>query len=120
MNRIFSATALLVVAAFSLSAAALDTNAIQKLTGLKGTWNEKEGVFKVSAPRTNVLVHTESTPIFPFMGVTTWVSFMEGKKAEAMIMGDLALFEDEVNWTMTAVLKNGLRVTALHNHFFFE
>jgi hypothetical protein len=35
-------------------------------------------------------------------------------------MGDLALFEDEVNPVMSAALDNGLEVTALHNHFFFE
>ncbi len=37
-----------------------------------------------------------------------------------MVMGDHALFEDEVNPVMSAALDNGLEVTALHNHFFFE
>ena len=35
-------------------------------------------------------------------------------------MGDLVLTEDEVNPVMSAVLTNGLDVTALHNHFFWE
>jgi len=35
-------------------------------------------------------------------------------------MGDTVLFEDEVNATMSAALDNGLNVTALHNHFFFD
>ena len=35
-------------------------------------------------------------------------------------MGDLVLFEDEVNPVMSAALDNGLEVTALHNHFFFD
>ena len=35
-------------------------------------------------------------------------------------MGDTVLFEDEVNAAMTAALDNGLSVTALHNHFFFD
>ena len=35
-------------------------------------------------------------------------------------MGDLVQTEDEVNPTMSAVLDNGLHVTALHNHFFWE
>ena len=34
------------------------------------------------------------------------------------MMGDLVLTEDEVNPVMSAVLDNGLDVTALHNHFF--
>ena len=36
------------------------------------------------------------------------------------MMGDLVLLEDEVNPVMSALLENGLEVTALHNHFFFE
>ena len=35
-------------------------------------------------------------------------------------MGDLVLTEDEVNPVMSALLDNGLDVTALHNHFFWE
>ncbi len=35
-------------------------------------------------------------------------------------MGDTVLFEDEVNSAMSAALDNGLSVTALHNHFFFD
>jgi hypothetical protein len=37
-----------------------------------------------------------------------------------MMMGDTVLFEDEVNSAMSAALDNGLSVTALHNHFFFD
>ena len=36
------------------------------------------------------------------------------------MMGDTVLFEDEVNPAMSAALDNGLDVTALHNHFFFD
>ena len=37
-----------------------------------------------------------------------------------VMMGDLVLTEDEVNPVMSALLDNGLEVTAVHNHFFFE
>ena len=37
-----------------------------------------------------------------------------------MVMGDTVLFEDEVNPVMSVALDNGLSVTALHNHFFFD
>jgi hypothetical protein len=56
----------------------------------------------------------------PFMGLTTWAGFVQGKKAEAMVAGDLVLFEDEVNAVMSALFENGVAVTALHNHFFFD
>jgi len=55
----------------------------------------------------------------PFMGLGTWAAFTETKNG-AMVMGDTVLFEDEVNAAMSAALDNGLSVTALHNHFFFD
>jgi hypothetical protein len=45
---------------------------------------------------------------------------MTGMKEQAMVMGDMVLFEDEVNPAMSVALENGLEVTALHNHFFFD
>src|SRR5258708_26610273 len=45
---------------------------------------------------------------------------MAGMKGEAMVMGDLVLMQDEVNPVMSAALNNGLQVTGLHNHFFFD
>jgi hypothetical protein len=58
----------------------------------------------------------------PFMGLTSWAAFTPGKAsiAEAMVMGDLVLFEDEVNPVMSKLLEGGVQVTALHNHFFFD
>jgi hypothetical protein len=37
-----------------------------------------------------------------------------------MVMGDMVLFEDEVNPLMSVALNKGLEVTALHSHFFFD
>jgi hypothetical protein len=56
------------------------------------------------------------------MGLTSWAAFAPAKAgvAEAMVMGDLVLFEDEVNPVMSALFDHGVSVTALHNHFFFD
>src|SRR6185503_8917410 len=53
-------------------------------------------------------------------GLTSWAAFAPGVDAEAIVAGDLVLFEDEVNPVMSAALNSGLSVTALHNHFFFD
>jgi hypothetical protein len=98
----------------------LDTAAIEKITGLKGAMNEQEGVFKVTAPRNDVKISVDGWAMPPFMGLTSWAAFTEGKGAPAMVMGDLVLFQDEVNPVMNALLDNGLSVTALHNHFFYD
>jgi hypothetical protein len=100
--------------------ATLDTAKIDQLTGLKGTWNEAERVHKVSQPRNDLPISVDGWTMPPFMGLTSWAAFTEGVKSEAMLTGDLVLFEDEVNSVMSAALDAGLSVTALHNHFFFD
>jgi rhodanese-related sulfurtransferase len=113
-----AACAILFVESLAAPAAALDTNRIEQVTELKGTWNAVERVFKISAPRNNVAVKVDEWTMPPFMGLTTWAAFMAGTKTDAMVMGDFTLFEDEVNPVMSAALDNGIQVTALHNHFF--
>jgi Domain of Unknown Function (DUF1259) len=104
----------------STLAADLDTARIDQLTGLKGKMNEKEGVYKVTFPRNDVKVVVDGWTMPPFMGLGTWAAFTKGVHTEAMVMGDTVLFEDEVNAAMSAALDDGLNVTALHNHFFFD
>src|SRR6266478_1808036 len=112
----------LIFAAFiqTFLAADLNTVRIDELTGLKGKMNEKEGVYKVTFPRNDVKVVVDGWTMPPFMGLGTWAAFTKGVHTEAMVMGDTVLFEDEVNDAMSAALDNGLKVTALHNHFFFD
>jgi hypothetical protein len=98
----------------------LDTALIQSLTGCKGIWNAKESVFKVAKPRTDIPISVDGFVMPPFMGITSWAAFVEEEKSGAMVMGDLVLFQDEVNPVMSALLNNGLEVTALHNHFFYD
>ena len=102
-----------------VSAAGLDTARIDQFTGLKGKFNEKEGVYKVTFPRNDVKIIVDGWTMPPFMGLGTWAAFTQTKDG-AMVMGDTVLFEDEVNAAMSAALDNGLSVTALHNHFFFD
>ncbi len=106
--------------ATTAAAAPLDPAAIERWTGLKGTMNSKEGVFKVSVPRNDLKITVDGWAMPPFMGLTSWAAFKEGGQAEAMVMGDLVLFQDEVNPVMSALLDGGLAVTALHNHFFYD
>jgi hypothetical protein len=118
MKKHLALAALLV--AISLTARAdLDPAKIDQLTGLKGKLNAQEGVYKVTFPRDDVKVSVAGWQMPPFMGLGTWAAF-QGTNDKAMMMGDTVLFEDEVNAVMSAALDNGLSVTALHNHFFFD
>jgi hypothetical protein len=97
-----------------------DTTKIDGITGLKGKFNEKEGVYRVTFPRNDIKIAVDGWTMPPFMGLGTWAAFTKGSKTEAMVMGDTVLFEDEVNPAMDVALQSGLSVTALHNHFFFD
>jgi hypothetical protein len=109
----------LCVASIDIACGSLDTAKIDQITGLNGKMNEKEGVYRVTFPRADVKVVVDGWTMPPFMGLGTWAAFTETKNG-VMVMGDTVLFEDEVNAAMTAALDNGLSVTALHNHFFFD
>lgn len=97
----------------------LDTARIEQVTGLKGKWNDKEGVFKVEMPRTDLAVTAAGSKLTTPLGLTAWAAFTKAG-AHAVVMGDMVLTEDQVNPAMSAALDNGLEVTALHNHFFWE
>jgi hypothetical protein len=100
-------------------AAALNTARIEQLTGAKGKLDEKEGAFKVSLPRGDIGAVAAGVKLTPPLGLTAWAAF-SGGGAHTMVMGDMVLTEDQVSRAMSAALDNGLEVTALHNHFFWD
>ena len=120
MKQIFTTGLIFAAFMYTSLAADLNTARIDELTGLKGKMNEKEGVYKVTFPRNDVKGVVDGWTMPPFMGLGTWAAFTKGVHTEAMVMGDTVLFEDEVNAAMSTALDNGLSVTALHNHFFFD
>lgn len=90
---------------------------------LGGKADVADGTVKVSFPRDDIAVDVDGwKKMAPFMGLTSWTGFAPAQKpgVEAMVMGDLVLFEDEVDAVLSAALDGGLEVTALHNHFFFD
>lgn len=99
--------------------AKLDGARIEQLTGAKGKMDEREGVFKVSVPRGDLKVTAAGVRMTPPMGLTSWAGFM-AVGDHVMVMGDTVMTEEQVNPVMSVALENGLEVTALHNHFFFD
>jgi len=90
------------------------------LTTLGKTGDFKDGVLKVHIPRNDVTVTIAGRPAPTPFGFGGWVAFTKGDHDMDVMMGDLVLTEDEVNPVISAVLTNGLQVTALHNHFFWD
>src|SRR5258706_13704485 len=90
------------------------------LTTLGKQGDVKANVLRVNVPRNDlkVVIDGVATPT-PF-GFGGWLALTKGTGGMDVMMGDLVLTEDEVNPVMSALLTNGLDVTALHNHFFFD
>ena len=95
-----------------------DYDGVLKTLGKQGDF--KDGVLKINIPRSDlkVTIYGIATPT-PF-GFGGWLAMTKGNAGMDVMMGDLVLQEDEVNPVMSALLDNGLEVTAVHNHFFFE
>ena len=125
MARLWAALTLAAVAAGWSGALSLaaegrpDTATIERLTGTKGELNDKEGVFTVRAPRTDLDVRVAGVQLTPPLGLTSWAAFQQAGD-QTMVMGDMVLVEDQVSPVMSAALENGLAVTALHNHFVWD
>jgi Domain of Unknown Function (DUF1259) len=54
---------------------ALDTATIERLTGVKGELSDKEGVFKVSVPCSDLDITVAGVRMTPPLGLTSWAAF---------------------------------------------
>jgi hypothetical protein len=77
-------------------------------------------VLKGNIPRNDVSVTVASVKTPTPFGFGGWVAMTKGDGGMEVLMCDLVLTQDEVNPVMSALLDNGLDVTALHNHFFLD
>jgi hypothetical protein len=89
------------------------------LTFLGKQGDFKDAVLKVNVPRSDVVVTVAKVATPTPFGFGGWIAMTKGTGMDVM-MGDLVLLQEEVHPVMSALLENGLEVTALHNHFFWD
>ena len=92
--------------------------AVLQILGKQGDY--KSNVLKINVPRNDLQVTVDGLAAPTPLGFGGWLAMTRGEGGNDVMMGDLVLLEDEVNPVMSALLDNGLDVTALHNHFFWE
>lgn len=103
-----------------ISAQEMPRKYAEVLSFLGKTGDYKDNVLKVNLPRNDISVSVAGRPMPTPFGFGGWVAMTKGDGGMEVMMGDLVLLQDEVNPIMSELLENGLEVTALHNHFFWE
>ena len=113
--NILSATVLLVCSSdIFAQKSTVDTTAIERIIGIKGQSNN--GEYKVTIPQNDLSVEVDGFKIIPAMGLGTWIAFTPMNEG-AMIMGDIVLTETDLKAVQQEVIKQGLTISAIHNHF---
>ena len=96
------------------TAPGLDPKQIEQALG-RGGRDIGGGVFQVTVPRAEAITEM-GHPLLPAMGVTTVLNFQPTADGKAAITGDFVLIDKEVNPVAQTLLRNGIDVTAIHNH----
>src|SRR5215813_3568368 len=121
MKRLATISAVLLVGLTSVATAQdIPAEYQQVLTTLGKQGDYKANVLKVNIPRNDISVTVANVKTPTPFGFGGWVAMTKGTGGIDVMMGDLVLTQDEVNPVMSALLDNGLEVTALHNHFFWD
>lgn len=122
LNRAWLLVSTLFAGSFSVPALAQempkDYQEVLQYLGRQGDF--KANVLKINIPRNDLTVTVDGVATPNSLGFNNWLAMTKGAGGKDVMTGDLVLLEDEVNPVLSALLDNGLEVTALHNHFFFE
>ncbi len=95
-----------------------DYQEVLKLLDRKGDF--KAGVLKVNVPRSDLKMTIQGVATPTPFGFGGWIALTKRADGSDVMMGDLVLLQEEVNPVMSALLDNGVDITALHNHFFWD
>jgi len=103
----------ILVSAAPAAAQQIDWSKVDEAFGRKATVSGD--VHRYGFPRSDLKVTLDGLEIKPALALGGWVA-LKPAHGGAMVMGDLVLLESEINPVMTALIQNGLEITAIHNH----
>jgi hypothetical protein len=92
----------------------VDTATIERVFGIKGKANG--GEYKITIPQNDLSIMVDGFKIVPAMGLGTWVAFTPSGDG-VMVMGDIVLTETDLKPVQQEVIRQGLTISAIHNHF---
>ena len=83
---------------------------LEAILGVKG--QASQGLFKVVIAKPASM---QGTPIGKEMGVNTWAAF-GGRDKDAVIDGDFAMTETELQTVLKTMRRDGINIVAIHHH----
>jgi hypothetical protein len=92
----------------------IDWKAVGNALGKEGTV-QAGGIYRIGLPRSDLKVTLDGVSLKPGFALGGWLAF-EPAGAQAMVMGDLVLLENEVGPVTEKLLQSDIEVTAIHNH----
>ena len=114
MIRLFASLAVAAALAPPALAADPDWAAVGHALGRSGKVMAG-GVYRVGFPRSDLKVSLDGVALRTGFAFGGWVAFLP-MGAQAMVMGDLVMTQDEVNPVMRKLEEGGIAITAVHNH----
>lgn len=100
---------------------AAEISAIEAALGKKGSYKQAEATHTTPLPRNDLKVSVKGEAVPIAFGFGGWVSIKKTVNGKtSMLMSDTVLLQEEVNPLISAAQANGLEVSAIHNHFFYE
>ncbi len=115
-SALTSVLALLAVTTISrpLMAENLNASAIDAALGRSGRMQAGD-VYRVGFPRNDLRVEVDGVALKPGLALGSYAVFKQ-YGSSVLMMGDLVLLPSEIASVMTSLEKNGIQITALHNH----
>jgi Domain of Unknown Function (DUF1259) len=92
----------------------LDPKIIEDILGVKGQLSN--GVYKLTVGRTTTM---DGHAVGNAIGVNTWAAFA-GSDQKAVVDGDFAMLERELQPVLKALRGSGINIVAIHNHMTLE
>lgn len=96
------------------AATAQDWGPIRDKLGKEGS--VESGILRIDFPRSDLDVQLGNFVVSPKLALTTWYGFWPMPEGDMMVMVDTVVTEDELAGVLDEVDKQGLAITAIHNH----
>ncbi len=88
----------------------MNPDPIAEILGVKG--DLAKGIYKVTVGRTTSM---NGHDMGKSMGVNSWAAF-SGSDDRAVVAGDIAMHEDELQSVLKTLRANRINIVAIHNH----